>query len=261
VCVLDADPDLASGLSGREFAAAREQSLAPLRTLHLGRWRPDDEHFETRGLGLLVLDGILRRRTRLQGRMSCELLGAGDLLRPWQEHDIDAAVPTRIDWMVRQTTPLAVLDATVTSRLAAWPSILSELAGRTMRRSRAFEVRMAIAQLPSIELRVQLLFWHLADRWGRVGRDGVTLTIKPEQETIGALIGASRGRVNAALRNLTADGKLRRHPAGWLLCGECPEQLLKGRGVSASDAQTDDDILLIGTAGSSRAGALDVDRP
>jgi hypothetical protein len=173
-----------------------------------------------------MLDGLLRRRTVLHGRMSCELLGAGDLLRPWQEHDPDAAIRTRTDWMIRATTPIAILDAEVTRRLAAWPSILSELAARTIERSRAFEVRMAIAQLPSIELRVQLLFWHLADRWGHVARDGVALTIKPEQETIGILIGASRGRVNVALRNLTNDGTLQRHPRGWLLCGDNPKRLL-----------------------------------
>lgn len=222
VCILDADPDLGCQLAAGEFAVARERLLAPLRTLHPGRWHPHSDDFDTEGLGLLVLDGVLRRRTELHGRMSCELLGAGDLLRPWHDDDPDAAIRTTTDWMIRATAPIALLDAELTRRLAEWPSILGQLIARTTRRSRGLEIRMAIAQLPDIELRVHLLFWHLADRWGHVSVDGVTLGLKPEQETIGTLIGASRSRVNTALRNLTQTGQLQKRVEGWLLCGDHP---------------------------------------
>lgn len=152
VCVLDADPGLGWRLSASELAAAREHSLAPLRTLSEGVWRPGDEHFDEDAMGLLVLDGVLQRRLALGGRVSCELLGEGDLLRPWQIEDEDSSMPVTHDWRVRAAAPIAVLNADVVQRLSQWPSVLGELAGRTMRRSRALAMRMAIAQAPSLEL-------------------------------------------------------------------------------------------------------------
>jgi hypothetical protein len=234
ICVLDADPDVGRRLSPREFAAARPQSLARVRTLPAGPWDPEHELHDEDGAGLLVLDGMLRFRITVSERRSCELLGAGDLLRPWEEGAGDGALTERVEWMLLSPAPVAVLDADVTRRLAAWPTILGELAGRALRRSRALAARMAIAQLPAIELRVQLLFWHLADRWGHVTPDGVVLRIAPGQETIAQLIGASRGRVNGALRVLRDDGLLERLPEGWLLCGAPPHELLRDRSPVAA---------------------------
>jgi hypothetical protein len=233
--VLDADPDLGRGLSTCEHETARAQSLAALRTIAAGRWRPDEELHDADGAGLLVLDGVLRRRVVVANRVSCELLGAGDLLRPWDDLQ-DGAVPASVTWMLPAPVPVAILDAAVTRRLAAWPTIVSELAAREARRSHALAKRMAIAQVPSIELRVQLLFWHLADRWGRVTTDGVTLDLAPDQETIGNLIGASRGRVNTSLRALLRDGELQPLPTGWLLRGERPQRLLHDRALAAASA-------------------------
>ena len=50
------------------------------------------------GLGLLVLDGLLIRRIELAGRFAAELLGPGDLLRPWQEDDEVASVSRTSGW-------------------------------------------------------------------------------------------------------------------------------------------------------------------
>lgn len=226
VCVLDADPDLARGLSARELASARERSLSPIRTLPAGAWHPERERFDEDGLGLLVLDGIMRLRTIVAGRTSTELLGAGDLLRPWQTNDEDAFVAVDCQWKVCAPAPIALLSAAFTTRLAAWPSVLGELAARAVQRSRGMALRMAISDVPGVELRVQLLFWHLADRWGRVERDGVALPLKPEQGTIGELVGASRGRVNGALSALQDSGRLQRRAEGWLLCGPRPHELV-----------------------------------
>lgn len=52
------------------------------------------------------------------------------------------------------------------------------------------------------------------------------LALRLEQETVGNLVGASRSRVNAALRALVEDDRLREHAEGWLLCGERPRRLL-----------------------------------
>jgi hypothetical protein len=39
------------------------------------------------GIGLIVLRGRLIRRLGIDGRFGAELLGQGDVLRPWQGED------------------------------------------------------------------------------------------------------------------------------------------------------------------------------
>jgi len=69
---------------------------------------------------------------------------------------------------------------------------------------------MAIAAVPGVQARIELLFWHLAERWGRVAPQGVMLSLNPEQGTIDEMIGASRSRANAALRQLEDAKRLER---------------------------------------------------
>lgn len=233
VCVLDADPDLARCVPPHQLADARRHLIAPMITLPRGAWHSEFEGFDPEGLGLLVLDGLLRRRVVLGSGVSAELLGEGDLLTPSQRDEGDASVPVSCQWTVCAPAPVAILNAQLTERLATWPSVLAQLAGRLTRRSQGLAVRMAIAQVPGVELRVQLLFWHLADRWGHVAVEGVVLPLRPDQETIGNLAGISRTRVNMALRVLEREGALQRRDGGWLLQGERPQRLLGGHVVSA----------------------------
>lgn len=226
ICVLDGDPDLGRRLSAPEFSSARRHSLAPMRTLAKGVWRPETEWFDENGFGLLLLDGVVHRRTILGGRTAAELLGAGDVLRPWTSGHTDAFVAAEIEWKVWATAPVAILGAVFTSRMTAWPSVLSELADRALQPSRSMALRMAISKILGVELRIQLLLWHLADRWGRVEPRGVALPFKPGQDTIGELVGTSRPRVNTALGALERRGELERRTHGWLLCGARPRQLL-----------------------------------
>ena len=46
-----------------------------------------------KALGLLVLDGLIIRRVGVAGRFGAELLGDGDLLRPWEREDAGATLP------------------------------------------------------------------------------------------------------------------------------------------------------------------------
>jgi hypothetical protein len=66
--------------------------------------------------------------------------------------------------------------------------------------------------------RLLLLFWHLPDRWGRVGRDGVTIPLRLSDEVIAQLVGAQRPTVSTALQALSREGLLtRRADRTWLL--------------------------------------------
>jgi CRP/FNR family transcriptional regulator, cyclic AMP receptor protein len=94
VChVLRQDPDLAEAIppSRREQAAeeciAREVRIAP------GRWSTPPTGVISDGIGLLVLEGLLIRRVGVDGRFGAELLGEGDVLRPWQGQDVPPTLP------------------------------------------------------------------------------------------------------------------------------------------------------------------------
>src|SRR3954470_2737823 len=60
--------------------------------------------------GVLVLDGLLMRRVEMVGRASGELLGAGDLLRPWQDDGPSSTMPAETYWRALRPTRLALLD-------------------------------------------------------------------------------------------------------------------------------------------------------
>jgi len=63
-------------------------------------------------------------------------------------------------------------------------------------------------------------FWHLAERWGRVGRDGVTITLPLTHELLAKLVGAARPSVTTALGDLAARGLLTRDQDSWRLSHE-----------------------------------------
>src|SRR3982751_1391596 len=86
--VLESQPDLAQGLDDEQAALARRHVVAVLHSIDQGAWNPADSYEESPGaIGLLVIDGIVARDLRIAGRWSSELLGPGDLLRPWDHED------------------------------------------------------------------------------------------------------------------------------------------------------------------------------
>ncbi|HEX8104675.1 MAG TPA: helix-turn-helix domain-containing protein [Solirubrobacteraceae bacterium] len=219
ISLLDEDPDLAGGLTGDRLAAARREILCEVLELSRG---PLDDHpgmQSTDGaLGLLVLDGLLSRRTAVAGRRCLELLGSGDLLRPWQNDGQHSVAPVEGRYQVLEPVRVAVLDDRVTPRIGRFPEVMSGIVCRVMNRSRALAGHLVLAQMPRVDERLLVLFWHLADRWGRVTTDGVVLPLALSHEMLGALIGAQRPTVTLALKQLTERGMILRRPdRGWLL--------------------------------------------
>jgi len=175
-----------------------------------------------RGFGLLILAGLLVRRV---GRFGAELLGSGDIVRPWEHDGEETTVPFDTTWRVLAPTRLAVLDLAWARRMAPFPEIAGTLIGRAMDRSRRLAVNMAIAQHPRLEVRLEVLLWHLAERLGRVHADGVHLDLPVTHETLGNLIAARRPSVSAALGGLAERGVVRRDGDGWVLLGDPPGDL------------------------------------
>jgi CRP-like cAMP-binding protein len=173
-----------------------------------------------------VLDGLLTRTTRLLGRTSMQLLGAEDLLRPWDDDAAIGSVPRAVAWTVHEPARVAVLDRGFAERVAPWPEIGAALIARALRHGSWLDSHLAILENPSVEQRTLLFLWHLADRWGRVGPDGVQVPVRVTHETLGRLVRAQRPSVTRAVNQLAARGALSRSADGcWILHGEPPSEL------------------------------------
>jgi CRP-like cAMP-binding protein len=235
VRVLDVDPELGYRLDDEERATARRYAVAEVITLDPGPW-PDafDAPDDGVQVGLLVLDGLLAHELRLGNGASAELLGTGDLLRPWDEIQAQSISDWSVSWRVLEPTRLAVLDrrfATVASR---WPALLDVILRRSAMRARAAGFLRAVTHLTRVDDRLLVVMWFLAERWGRVRPEGVVLPLKLTHQLLAALVGAKRPSVTTALGELTTAGLLERRDDGsWLLHGEPPEQPGRPRENSA----------------------------
>jgi CRP/FNR family transcriptional regulator, cyclic AMP receptor protein len=225
ISVLDLDAELAELVPEERRMQARRAAAASLMRLPVGTWEAGRDAERARGgYGLLVMDGILIRQVGLNRRFGAELLSSGDLLRPWQ-HDGEGGggtLPFELSWRVVVPTRLAVLDPRWAARVAPWPQLGAELAGRALERSLRLATAMVIAQHPKLDVRLLLLFWDLADRYGRVHPDGVHLDLPLTHEVLSHLAGARRPSVSGALSRLAAAGRMRREGRSWLLLGEPP---------------------------------------
>jgi RNA polymerase sigma factor (sigma-70 family) len=113
-----------------------------------------------------VISGLLTRNVTLLGRTSMDLVGAGDMLRPWDDGAEPPSIPSTVSWTVHERAWVAVLDRRFAERVAPWPEVAAALMSRSVRRAQWLGQHLAILENPRVDARLMLLFWHLADRWG-----------------------------------------------------------------------------------------------
>ena len=65
--------------------------------------------------------------------------------------------------------------------------------------TQGFDPTQAISQLVRVDRRLLALFWHLAERWGRVTGDGVLVPLTLSHRMLSQLVGARRPTVSTAL--------------------------------------------------------------
>jgi CRP-like cAMP-binding protein len=224
VRLLEEDPELAAHLDPASATIATRHAIAAVEAIAPGEWRPTPPADGGRGhLGVLVLDGLLMRDVTLARAACTELLGRGDLLRPWESDRDVATVRPEIVWTVLQPVRLAVLDRRVTAVLCRWPELVTAVTARAARRACQLATVQATSNLTRVDARLELLFWGLADRWGRVSRDGVVLDLPLTHQVLGRLIGAQRPSVTRALSDLARRGVIERRDDGaWILRGQPP---------------------------------------
>src|SRR5205085_7055550 len=110
-------------------------------------------------------------------------------------------------------------------RVRFWPQIGLALLRRAGRRAINLDVQRAIAAQPRLEVRLALLLWHLAGRWGKVEPGGVRLPLPLTHQLLGQLVGAERPSVSHALARLAQNGLVTGQGDEWHLHGSLEEQL------------------------------------
>lgn len=220
VQLLDCDPNLAEGMPEEEQAIAAQ--ALPVRIARLGKgvWDPDLTPPEPGYLGYLLIEGLVVRRIELAQGASVELLGRGELLRPWQE---DASSFCRASWEVVEAATVAQLNAQLTRRICQWPALVSNLVDRGIRRSRALAADAAAASIIGLEERLLTALWQLAETWGEAKTDGVHLSIRLPHRLLAEMMGARRPSITSALAELKSTGRLSSASDGsWVLRGDPP---------------------------------------
>ena len=231
--VLREDPELAEAIEPARRSQAIDALVAREVRIPTGMWTgrpiPIDE-----GIGVLVLEGVMLHRVGINGRFGAELVGEGDVLRAVHQDLDDATLPLTDEWLILEPSRVAVLDERFVRQLARFPQVGGRLFGRSVLRSRQLAVNMAIVHQARVDVRLHLLFWQLAGRWGRVRSDGVVLPLRLTHIVLADLVAARRPTVTSALSDLSRRGLVRAINEGWLLSGPPP-----GRGSRPPARQAD----------------------
>lgn len=224
-CLLDLDPDLADELDLDLRRPARAAATALIFEVDAGPvdLAPWLERVAD-GAGLLVIDGVLVLSTRVGDRVASEIIGSGDLVQPlWGSPE--RLLSCQAEWRALLPMRFATLDGTFARRVRFWPQISHALLRRAGRRVINLDLQRAIAAQPRLEVRLALLLWHLAGRWGRVERGGVRLCLPLTHQLLGQLIGAERPSVSHALARLAEGGFVTGQGDEWHLLGGLEQSL------------------------------------
>jgi CRP/FNR family cyclic AMP-dependent transcriptional regulator len=228
VYLLDRDPELLELVPDRERAAARRALSASAYQVKAGSWHPDTllVEGELPHFGVLVLNGLLLRDVVVAHTTCGELVGPGELLRPWDDFGERAPMPLEIEWKALQMLDVAVLDHEFARVLAAWPAVLHAFIDRAIARSHSLALHVAIHCIRRVDISLLVLFSHLADRFGKVTPAGITIRVRLTHQDLGKLVGATRQSISAALTQLAEQRALvRRADGSWLLNPAMPEEL------------------------------------
>ena len=221
VQLIEAAPWLGEGLAIEDREAARRTVLVPRIDAGVGPWewigpRP--------AVGLLILSGRVARSLRVEGASEhgIEILGEGDLLRPWTYRGESSSLPATEGFTVLTRLEMAVLDLAYVRATLRWPRISVNLLDSVIERARSVSYFLTARQVPRLEARILVVLWHLADRWGHVSSEGVVLDLpKLTHEMIAHMVAARRPSVTTGIRHLRDLGLVDVQSRGrWLLRGD-----------------------------------------
>jgi CRP-like cAMP-binding protein len=236
-CLLDLDWDLAEAVAPSARRVARAAATAMILEgdpgpLEMAKWLGQAAD----GPGALVIDGVLALSVRVGDRACAELLGAGDVIQPGHG-DGEQLLTYAESWRALTPARVALLDARFAQRVRFWPEIAQALLRRAGRRVHNLDIQRAIAAQPRLEVRLALLLWHLAGRWGKVEPGGVRLPVPLTHQLLGQLVAAERPSVTHALARLAHAGLITGQGDEWHLHGDLHEPLASPTPVPSGRAE------------------------
>lgn len=222
VRLLDVAPQLAEHLPEDQVRGARAALLAPTIELRRGAWEREEIcHHPHHPFGAIVVSGLLARTVDVGGYPGLDVYGPGDVIGA---RDLrHTTLPCGESWSATVSSRIALLDDRFLLAARRWPRLVSamfELLGEQRDR---LMMQLVIAEQPRVEDRLLMLFWQLADRFGKVTRDGITIQLALTHEALGRLIGARRPTVTLALRMLSERSAIERRPDRSWLVKELPQ--------------------------------------
>jgi CRP/FNR family transcriptional regulator, cyclic AMP receptor protein len=218
--LLDLDDDLAEQLDVRQRLAARQAVTALVFTAPVG----DCDLSGCFARVGLILDGVLSVDVRVGDRTATEIVGDGDVLQPLAAR-ADDLLERSSAWNALVPARLALLDDAFAERAKPWPQISHALLARACARAGDLDAQRAITSQPRLEVRLTLLLWHLAGRWGRVEPGGIRLALPLTHRLLGRLVGAERPSVSHALARLAQTGLVTSRDGALHLLGTADEHL------------------------------------
>jgi CRP/FNR family transcriptional regulator, cyclic AMP receptor protein len=228
--LLQVDAALRAAVPAEDRPIAERVVTAIRRDVPAGRWVPDRMLDGGRApFAALLLRGVMVQEVLLAGRASAQLIGPGDVFRPWTA--ADTALPDSMRWTCAQDAAIALLDERFLTAARRWPRLFTVVQDRLSDQLDDAVRRTAVCGLPRVEDRVLAFFWQLADRWGIVRPEGVVIRLSLTHELIGRLVAAKRPTVSLALSTLAVDGLLARDAVGaWTLAHTSLDTLDRGAG-------------------------------
>lgn len=221
--MLEIEPAFGDGLDAHALRLA-SRAAAPTWALSRGRWQHEPLAFQAQGsLGLLVVEGLIARRVSIADMETVEVVGPGDVLRPWAEVDREMSEQLQESWIVTRHARLVLLDRAFALAIGSWPEIAANIADRMAMRVGWLALFSAIQGIRRIDERLLAALWAYADRFGRVTPSGVQLELELTHRLLAGVIGARRPSVTTAFKALEQSGALTRRADGsWLLHGQKP---------------------------------------
>jgi CRP/FNR family transcriptional regulator, cyclic AMP receptor protein len=217
--LLELAPELGDRLADTQLGAARSAVRVRVARVPRGRWNAAESPTAAAdGVTLLILAGVAAREVAVDGSVSSELLGPGDLIAPWVRSPEHGAAGQSVRWQILADLRVAVIDGRAVEAICAFPEIQQALLARALAQSERLASIKAFSQVSPVERRLLALFRHLATRWGRVTTRGIVVPLALSHRLLGELVGARRPTVTLAIAALAQSGELTRRADGtWLM--------------------------------------------
>lgn len=221
VALSDIEPGLGRFVGMHAAGRIGHLPLLPEIDVPQGPWRPSRP---TGALALAVVSGLLQTPQTL--------LGPGDRFAPW------AVTET---WTACTDVRLAVLGHELIERLRPWPELAAQLADH----------RIPTVPLPSDDGDAELLnfLWRIAQRWGTIARDGISLPAGLDERVLRSLSPAPEAVADALARMVEASLLITPPGAQWQLLGRDDMRARVAYGLACARATGETFAMVDSTSG------------